>query len=58
MDITGKEANTLVNTNQLPGEYNIRWNGKMLSEIVFRSGAYFIILQPGKIFLETKNGSC
>ncbi len=53
-DINGKEVNTLVNTNQLPGEYNIRWNGKDAFGNTAPSGAYFYNLTAGDNFSETK----
>ncbi len=53
-DISGKEVNTLVNTNQLPGEYNIRWNGKDAFGNSVPSGAYFYNLTAGENFSETK----
>ena len=53
-DISGKEVNTLVNTNQLPGEYNIRWNGKDAFGNNVPSGAYFYNLTAGENFSETK----
>ncbi|MBV6477640.1 MAG: hypothetical protein HGGPFJEG_00380 [Ignavibacteria bacterium] len=53
-DISGKEVNTLVNTVQLPGEYNIIWRGKDARGINVPSGVYFYTLTAGNNFSETK----
>ncbi|MBK8552908.1 MAG: PQQ-dependent sugar dehydrogenase [Ignavibacteria bacterium] len=53
-DALGKEINTLVNTNQLPGNYKIRWNGKDAYGNNIPSGAYFYKLTAGNNFSETK----
>ncbi len=53
-DALGKEINNLVNTNQLPGEYQIRWNGKDAYGNNIPSGAYFYKLSAGNNFSETK----
>ncbi len=49
----GKEINTLVNTNQLPGSYKIKWNGKDAYGNNIASGAYFYKLETDG-FTETK----
>ncbi|MEO6694314.1 MAG: PQQ-dependent sugar dehydrogenase [Ignavibacteria bacterium] len=53
-DVTGKTINTLVNTAQLAGEYNISWNGKDGFGNSVPSGAYFYSLTSDKGFSETK----
>lgn len=61
-DAVGNEINTLVNTNQLSGEYNTRWNGKDSYGISVSSGVYFYRLvvsssnplTAGDNFSETK----
>ena len=53
-DALGKEINTLVNTNQLPGNYQISWNGKDAYGNNLASGAYFYNLSAGNSFSETK----
>lgn len=53
-DALGKEINTLVNTNQLAGKYQIRWNGKDAMGNNIASGAYFYRLTAGENFNETK----
>ena len=53
-DALGKEINSLVNTNQLAGNYQIRWNGKDGFGNNIPSGAYFYRLTAGNSFSETK----
>ncbi|MEO8209211.1 MAG: PQQ-dependent sugar dehydrogenase [bacterium] len=57
-DALGKEINTLVNTNQLSGTYQIKWNGKDANGNNIASGIYFynLTLQTGagNSFSETK----
>lgn len=53
-DALGKEINTLVNTNQLPGNYSINWNGKDSRGYNLPSGAYLYRLTAGENFTETK----
>lgn len=53
-DALGKEINTLVNTNQLAGNYKINWNGKDAYGNNIPSGAYFYKLTAGNNFSETK----
>lgn len=53
-DALGKEINTLVNTIQLTGNYNIKWNGKDAYGNNIPSGAYFYKLTAGSNFSETK----
>lgn len=53
-DAVGKEINTLVNTNQLSGEYSVRWNGKDGFGNSVPSGVYFYNLTAGDNFSETK----
>ncbi|HMQ70536.1 MAG TPA: PQQ-dependent sugar dehydrogenase [Ignavibacteria bacterium] len=53
-DALGKEIATLVNTNQLPGNYSITWNGKDSRGYNLPSGAYLYRLNAGDNFSETK----
>ena len=53
-DVTGKEINKLVNTNQLAGQYNVNWNGKDSYGNSVPSGVYFYSLIGGSNFSETK----
>ena len=50
----GKEVNTLVNTNQLAGNYSIRWNGRDGFGNNVPSGVYFYSLTAGTNFSQTK----
>lgn len=50
----GSEITTLVNTVQLPGQYDIRWNGKDASGNNIASGVYYYNLSSDKGFSETK----
>ena len=47
-DILGREVETLVNQNQKPGSYEIKWNTSNQS-----SGIYFYRIRVGE-FIETK----
>jgi len=47
-DITGKEVQTIVNSEQLPGSYSVQFDGSGLA-----SGTYFYKIQAGS-FIETK----
>ncbi len=57
-DALGKEIYTLVNTVQMPGTYQIKWNGKDAYGNYIPSGAYFYTLsatnKAGNFFNETK----
>jgi len=57
-DALGKEINTLVNTSQLSGNYEIKWNGKDGSGNSIPSGAYFYRMSAqsgnGKSFNESR----
>ncbi len=53
-DAMGKVVRTLVNTNQLSGDYSIVWNGKDDNGFNIASGAYFYKLTAGNNFTETK----
>jgi len=53
-DVQGREINTLVNTNQQAGRYQIQWNGKDAYGNNIPSGAYFYSLAAGKEFSQTK----
>lgn len=53
-DMQGREVRTLVNTVQMPGEYNINWNGKDAYGNSIASGAYFYNLSSDKGFSDTK----
>jgi len=53
-DTRGKVVNTLVNTNQLTGNYSINWNGKDSRGFNLPSGAYLYRLSAGNNFTETK----
>lgn len=52
-DALGKEVNTLVNTNQLPGNYNLKWNGRDAYGNSASTGVYFYKLETSG-FTETK----
>ena len=47
IDITGRVVKQLVNTNQAPGYYQIKWNGADKYGRQISSGVYFIVLRSG-----------
>ena len=51
-NIKGEMVRSLVNSNLVPGAYNIRWNGKTDSGLNMPAGMYFIELE-GSNFRET-----
>ncbi|MBS1517410.1 MAG: PQQ-dependent sugar dehydrogenase [Bacteroidetes bacterium] len=53
-DAGGKEIATLVNTKQLSGNYNIRWNGKDAVGNNLPSGVYFYNLTAGNSFTQSR----
>ena len=48
-DVLGREVATLVNTKQLPGNYEYPWSGQSLA-----SGIYFYRLTAGDVHLQKK----
>jgi len=43
----GKEIKTLVNETNLPGEYEVVWDGRDNGEKIVSSGTYFYQIQVG-----------
>lgn len=53
-DANGKQISTLVNTKQISGSYNIKWNGKDATGNNLPSGVYFYNLTAGNNFSQSK----
>ncbi|NQT64050.1 MAG: T9SS type A sorting domain-containing protein [Candidatus Marinimicrobia bacterium] len=47
-DIAGREVRTLVSTSQIPGSYNVTWNGTNRDGHQVAGGMYFTRLQAGE----------
>jgi hypothetical protein len=50
-DLQGKLINTLIEKKQIPGRYEIIWNGTDKNKKEVISGLYFIRLQAGRQFI-------
>lgn len=46
-DVIGREVALLVNENQMPGRYTVRWEGRGNSGQILASGVYFYRLESG-----------
>lgn len=53
-DANGKQVSTLVNTKQLSGSYNVKWNGRDNYGNNLPSGVYFYNLTAGNNFSQSK----
>jgi len=47
-DLYGKSIKTLINRNQLKGNYTVNWDGKNINDQSVSSGIYLYILSAGK----------
>ncbi|MCK4965805.1 T9SS type A sorting domain-containing protein [bacterium] len=53
-NVSGKEIDTLVNTQQNPGNYLVRWDGRDKNGNTCSSGIYFYKIRSGN-FAEAKS---
>ncbi len=53
-DLLGREVKTLINKEQSPGRYTVRWDGKNNNNINISSGIYFYRLTAGGIVFTKK----
>ncbi len=53
-DLLGREIKTLVNKNELPGLYSVKWDGTNNNNLPVSSGIYFYRMEAGNIVLNRK----